>query len=330
MALSRARHGLYITGNMDQLNAATKGENLWTKIKEDLTRNKAIGSSLTLRCENHPDQLTSVSSGADFLARCPEGGCLKACSVSLPICNHRCPKSCHLAGIDHKDVRCPQPCPKMCKRNHPCPQSCWEPCDPCIVLIDKTFPCGHTHKVKCHKYESKNFLCPTIVKRQLPHCQHEADMQCNRDPASFPCPVPCDIRLECGHQCTRKCHTTKDPDHLEFKCEQPCTRKPEGCTKTHRCQKPCWEDCGLCTEYVKKIKPCGHRHTVRCHIREEDIFCMQDCRKVLPCQHPCPRKCSEECGGCQVKVKKIVPDCRHEIQVSFGITRYRNIKAEFT
>lgn len=140
-------------------------------------------------------------------------------------------------------------------------------------------------------------------------------MQCHRNPATFPCPIPCDTRLECGHQCPQKCHTTSDPDHLEFKCEQPCTRTPEGCGKAHRCQKPCWEKCGPCMEYVKKIKECGHRHTTNCYVKTEDIFCKHDCRKLLPCQHPCPRRCSEECGGCKIKVKKIVPDCRHEIQV---------------
>lgn len=315
VALSRAKHGLYIAGNMDQLTAATKGENLWTKIKEDLIRNKAIGSTLTLRCEKHPEQLTSVSSSADLLEKCPEGGCLKACSTLLPSCNHRCPKTCHMTDQDHKNVKCPQPCPKMCKRNHSCQQRCWEACKPCTALIAKTLPCGHTHKVKCHDY-GKDLFCPTEVKRQLPYCNHEVEMQCYRDPATFPCPIPCDIRLECGHQCTQKCHITIDPDHLKFKCEQPCTRVPEGCSKAHRCQKPCWEKCGLCKEYVKKIKQCGHRHTTYCHIKTEDIICKEDCRKMLPCQHPCPKKCSEECGGCQIKVKKIVPDCRHEIQVS--------------
>ncbi|XP_047485351.1 NFX1-type zinc finger-containing protein 1-like [Penaeus chinensis] len=315
VALSRAKHGLYITGNMSQLTAATRGENLWTKINEDLIRNKAIGSALTLRCENHPEHLTSVSSGDDLLEKCPEGGCLKACSTLLPSCNHRCPKICHMTEQDHTNVKCPQPCPKMCERNHYCQQRCWEACKPCTVLIAKTLPCGHTHEVRCHDYKKNNLPCPTVVKRQLPHCNHEVEMQCHRDPVTFPCPIPCDIRLECGHQCPRKCHTTIDPDHLEFKCEQPCTRVPEGCSKAHRCQKPCWEKCELCMEYVKKITQCGHRHTTYCHIKKEDIICKQDCRKILPCQHPCPKKCSEECGGCLVKVKKIVPDCRHEIQV---------------
>jgi superfamily I DNA and/or RNA helicase len=48
VALSRARHGLYIIGNMDDL---TKGSEIWKKIEETLMTQVALGTHLTLQCE---------------------------------------------------------------------------------------------------------------------------------------------------------------------------------------------------------------------------------------------------------------------------------------
>ena len=48
VALSRARHGLYIIGNMDDL---TGHSDVWNKIKHSLTEQNALGTCLTLRCE---------------------------------------------------------------------------------------------------------------------------------------------------------------------------------------------------------------------------------------------------------------------------------------
>lgn len=57
VALSRAREGLFIMGNMK--NLVTKNE-IWPKIKQSLEDNDSIGDSLVLKCQVHPDQLTEV------------------------------------------------------------------------------------------------------------------------------------------------------------------------------------------------------------------------------------------------------------------------------
>lgn len=59
VALSRAREGLYIIGNMNDL--VMKNNKIWPKLKNILEDQKAIGEILPLRCQNHPDELINVS-----------------------------------------------------------------------------------------------------------------------------------------------------------------------------------------------------------------------------------------------------------------------------
>ena len=69
VALSRAKHGLFIVGNMDSLCARST---LWQKIKERLEERGCFGTSLPLKCQVHPDQVRNVFGATDFPA---EGGC---------------------------------------------------------------------------------------------------------------------------------------------------------------------------------------------------------------------------------------------------------------
>ncbi|XP_064088896.1 NFX1-type zinc finger-containing protein 1-like isoform X2 [Macrobrachium nipponense] len=315
VALSRAKHGLYITGNMQQLQ---ENSALWKKIQSDLEVAEAIGSSLAIKCENHPDDISLVSSGEEILSKHPEGGCRKPCSGLLPKCGHKCPKTCHILDSEHLQVKCLLPCPLApCERKHPCPQKCWEECNPCIVHVPKTLPCGHTHDVQCSTY-NENHLCPTRVEKVLPDCQHKAFMPCHIDPGKFKCPIPCDIRLPCGHMCKRKCHVQYDPDHLEYMCDQPCPRSLDGCCGNHKCKRLCFEDCGLCYVPANKKAPCGHTNKVYCSTQVDEIICEKKCKRILPCGHHCPKLCKDPCGDCRVSVPKSVPECQHKVQVECG------------
>jgi hypothetical protein len=71
VALSRAKHGLFIVGNMDSLCAQSS---LWRKISATLEERECIGPSLPLKCQVHPDQVKKAIRTADFPA---EGGCTK-------------------------------------------------------------------------------------------------------------------------------------------------------------------------------------------------------------------------------------------------------------
>ena len=48
VALSRARKGMYIMGNMENL---TRSSTVWQKIKDTLVRQNAIGKKLELQCQ---------------------------------------------------------------------------------------------------------------------------------------------------------------------------------------------------------------------------------------------------------------------------------------
>lgn len=314
VALSRAKHGLYITGNMEVLSASSK---LWSKVREDLTNMGSIGNFLTLRCQNHPEQLISVSSGKDFLDKSPEGGCLENCYSPLPHCNHTCPRICHIDDQDHKLYKCREPCPKtLCGLDHPCPKKCWEECAPCNILVEKLLPCGHSHSIPCYISPEK-YKCPSQVEKEIALCQHKVIMPCHQDPKLFQCPTDCDTRLDCGHKCRNKCHYKKDPDHLSYDCLQSCTRLNAGCTQNHPCQKKCYEDCGACIVKIHKILPCGHNvKNVLCSESPENIKCLEKCKKTLPCGHSCQKLCYQPCENCPVKVKKVVPECNHSAWVS--------------
>lgn len=50
VALSRAKHGLYIVGNMSCLSKASK---IWREIDGTLKKQEAIGKDITLKCSTH-------------------------------------------------------------------------------------------------------------------------------------------------------------------------------------------------------------------------------------------------------------------------------------
>ena len=316
VALSRAKYGLYITGNMDLLSQSSK---LWKNIKADLSESGSLGDALPLQCENHPHQLSMVSTGQDFRTKCPEGGCAQVCAKPLPNCRHSCPKVCHLDDVEHIIYKCEVACPKtLCSLDHKCPKVCWQECGPCMVLLAKPLPCGHIDKIPCHM-DPASYNCPTTVVKVIPECQHEVTMPCHHDPSLFPCPEDCDTRVSCGHKCRKKCHRTKDPDHLEYLCNEMCTRINTGCSQNHQCLNRCYQECGSCTVLVNKKLPCGHEAKgVHCSEPEENIKCQKKCKRTNPCGHACKKMCYSKCGECDVLVKKVVPACNHSVTVSIG------------
>lgn len=315
VALSRAKHGLYITGN---INLLCESSTLWQKIHNDLLSGENIDNALPLKCENHPDEEQKVSSGPEFFTKSPEGGCMRPCNRPLS-CGHNCPKLCHLQDIDHENYNCRVPCPKLlCELEHPCPKKCFEKCGPCKVMVPKTLPCTHSHTIQCH-IAPENYDCPTPVERIIPACQHKVTMPCSAKPADFICPEDCDIRVDCGHMCRQKCHVKRDPEHKKYNCFQKCTRLNAGCTENHPCVRQCYEECGACVTEITKVLPCGHTaKNVPCHIPAEEYQCQQKCKRTLSCGHACKKMCNKPCGNCQVKVKKTVPECGHTITIECG------------
>ena len=129
VALSRARHGFYIIGNMSQL---CHNSNLWKDIKIQLKKQHLIGDSLIIKCENHSDTLKAIKKPDDFCTYSPVGGCSLDCTSTLK-CGHRCPKKCHFLDKDHKIINC-------------------------TVKVNKVLPCGHYDTIPCYK-DPESVLC---------------------------------------------------------------------------------------------------------------------------------------------------------------------------
>lgn len=79
VALSRARKGLYVIGNMDQMAGASS---LWNGIIKQLRANNQLVEALPLACQNHPDNAIDARTGEDF-HKAPEGGCMLDCGYDV-------------------------------------------------------------------------------------------------------------------------------------------------------------------------------------------------------------------------------------------------------
>ena len=107
------------------------------------------------------------------------------------------------------------------------------------------------------------------------------------------CNERCIQRLQCGHACTRLCHS--ELLHEAVRCEEPCQRSIKGCD--HACPIPCGDPC-----------------PARCSVP------IKDSQRTLPCGHfqlvlPCWQAQDLSLVICRTKVTKSVPGCNHNINV---------------
>ncbi|KAK4872848.1 hypothetical protein RN001_014877 [Aquatica leii] len=302
VALSRAREGFYIMGNMDFMV---------------LKSQDSLGTSLLLRCQMHPDQEMSVALPDDF-NNVPEGGCSKLCGAQL-ICGHYCTKICHVVDIKHEHFKCIAKCTKTCVSGHKCRNLCYEQCKPCKILMNRTLPCTHEHKLYCY-VDINNFECPTLVQATLP-CGHvDPEKPCHQPAETHQCPFPCKTRVDtCGHTCLKKCHYNDDPDHIQYKCSKPCQKVRLGCsTGDHKCQNLCFELCTPCYTVIEKTRTCSHKTMTYCNRDADETACNEQCTVILLCGHPCKQKCDKPCGNCDVMVLKKISECGHTIKMKCG------------
>ncbi|XP_038052474.1 NFX1-type zinc finger-containing protein 1-like [Patiria miniata] len=158
------------------------------------------------------------------------------------------------------------------------------------------------------------------------------------------CDRLCGQTLTCGHVCRLFCHPY-DRQHKDYECHEPCQRF---CQRgEHKCPLECHESCGACYKKVQKLfQMCGHETQVLCH-QFDTVSCPEPCKKVFAsCGHPCQRKCSERCETCpekceeslvcchpctepcgrpcntycEVRVKRILETCGHEVTMDCSQT----------
>ncbi|RXG56748.1 NFX1-type zinc finger-containing protein 1 [Armadillidium vulgare] len=236
VALSRAKHGMFIIGNMSQM---AESSSLWREIQNKLISGGNIGSKMKLVCSNHPNEIMEVRSLEDFNKKTPKGGCSIPCTEILPGCGHRCPSLCHIIDKDHLQTKCTHRCAKkLCELGHQCPKLCYQKCDKCIAPVEKLLPCGHVHPVECST-DPKLFKCSTKVRRQLPSCKHIFDLECHVDISTYKCPMKCGTLLPCGNPCILTCH----PMHEGFGISN-LEKIPLNCDCSHKCINKCHEPLG--------------------------------------------------------------------------------------
>ncbi|XP_026822366.1 NFX1-type zinc finger-containing protein 1-like [Rhopalosiphum maidis] len=306
VALSRAKYGLYIMGNMDNLY---NSGNLWKQIKETLVNQDSYGDELTLECAIHSGITTKVAKGDDFNIII-EGGCSKLCK-SLLLCGHYCTSICHSYDHEHLEFKCMELCNKSCVYNHPCKKICYMDCGECTVPLIKELPCGHQLTLSCY-IDIFTYPCAEMVEFVLEKCGHTILKKCSdKEPK---CTYKCIDRLECGHACEQNCHKNDDPEHEKYNCTKPCENINKKCSFNHKCEKMCYEDCSLCTVKVERILACGHiKNDVPCGLSIDEIKCILPCERLLKCDHKCQSQCYEQCKPCENQVEKVIPDCGHSI-----------------
>ncbi|XP_015379679.1 PREDICTED: NFX1-type zinc finger-containing protein 1-like [Diuraphis noxia] len=321
VALSRAKNGLYIIGNMENLY---NSGNLWKEIKQKFVDQDSFGNELTLKCEVHRDALTKVSKCEDFNPIL-EGGCSMICN-DLMKCGHYCSSICHVYDREHKTfIKCQQPCNRACENNHPCEKKCAENCGQCMVYMVKPLPCGHETSLPCY-VDPKQFKCMEEVEFLLETCGHKTIKKCyDKQPK---CKDKCIYRLQCGHSCVLNCHKDNDPTHEKYTCFKPCSKLNKNCSQNHKCLKKCYEECSNCVVKVDKLLECGHlKKLVNCSDDIKNIQCSKHlpCNRILECGHKCRLMCYEKCKECKVIITKTHPECGHKSKIECQINPERNV-----
>ncbi|KAH8119264.1 P-loop containing nucleoside triphosphate hydrolase protein [Phellopilus nigrolimitatus] len=331
VALSRARHGLYILGN--SLDLSTQSS-MWFEVIEKLQEQDSIGKRLPIRCHRHPDEIRYVSRPDELPAMSPDGGCLESCDFRLP-CGHNCPYKCHCDDEGHRNVRCDQDCQRLCPRGHPCSRICAEDCGQCMYPVRNiTLPCGHVEEaVPCWRLEDlEQIFCKVKTNRRFPSCEHSAIMECGIDIRMEECRAVCDGIMSncCSKSCKSKCsecqglspemdgpnefrprtthksHPCSKPLHCqhtcsrvctpEHNCSDPCISKCRQSCSHSRCTLPCSKPCSPCQEPCTWICP-HHSCPVPCGSICARLPCDQPCSNILRCGHRCPSVCGENCNS---------------------------------
>lgn len=304
VALSRAKKGFYCIGNFDMI---VKSSPIWEAIMKELGRQNATGDELRLRCQGHPDTVTTVKTAEDFV-NVPEGGCGVACAASLK-CGHTCSLLCHGYDRLHEQYKCKEPCTRTCKHGHRCSLECSDDCKECTVMVATYFEeCGHTCDVPCCEAE-EGPLCSQECDRLL-ECGHRCALKC-REPCE--CKTLVTAVASCGHDVTVECSLSKSRVEVQKRCGMPCERVlPCG----HPCRERCNAECGtMCAERVLVKCDNGHESETLCSLSSVHV-CEQPCDKQLTCGHKCQSYCGDICTiFCDMPVEA-TRDCGHTVQVA--------------
>ncbi|KAL3857885.1 hypothetical protein ACJMK2_012514 [Sinanodonta woodiana] len=331
VALSRAREGLFVIGNMTCLRQAS---NLWEKVISKAETLGLCGKHLELKCFNHKDNKMIVETPRDF-EKYKDGGCNQPCTFRMD-CGHTCSRKCHNDDPDHK-IPCKKVCEKYCENGHCHEKLCYESIGKCTERHEVILPrCGHekvkrcfedVSEMKCDERCHKELTCGHICQRRCGEvcnnednctelvkatgkCGHECQIACSHQ-NDFLCKIPCQTILDCGHSCSGTCGKC-----LQGRLHIPCKKKCERILICgHPCRADCTEVCPPCEkvcmnacEHSKCSKKCGEP----CILCREP--CQWKCRRHCPNGFTCRRICSDDCNRlrCDVPCERIISTCFHK------------------
>lgn len=303
VALSRARHGMYILGNAEMFRRSDQ----WYKVLSKLEATDRVADGLNLRCAKHPIEEGTVSTAADFEGQAKHGGCRRACDSLLPHCGHRCPLRCHPFDQEHQEVVCTELCvrPRPAGCDHSCRHACKDchgsaPEDicpsPCMVSVEVRLPCLHTQTEPCHAVQTpalrQEVVCQTPVLLSFP-CGHSCAVPCamatkHRD--TIECNHTETVKAPCGHNVKKICRTLRP-------CKEKCPKKIEGCG--HLCGKRCSEahTHDKCSQKCADLLYCGHNCANQCG-EAHTVLCGSACARICTHGFSCPKPCFERCVPC--------------------------------
>ncbi|XP_021348895.1 NFX1-type zinc finger-containing protein 1-like isoform X2 [Mizuhopecten yessoensis] len=259
VALSRAKQGMFVIGNMDMM---AQGSKLWKNVVSHAQKERMIGEGLRLVCQNHPEDNGLIAKVPGDFRKAPEGGCMKPCQFRLA-CGHTCSMVCHVLDQKHEKVQCRKRCErKICTNGHKCKKMCYQNCGECQIIMPKKIPqCGHTQEIPC----------------QI-------------DPNYFRCEERCEENLPCGHRCAEACgedHTTECQE-LVLKSWPSC--RHAGMVKcSEKVTKECVEQCQDILEHKHHLSG----HWFKCP--NGHVYAIGDCGGATM-QGACP-ECKAAVGG---------------------------------
>lgn len=122
VALSRAKRGLYVFGNDDNLlDSSNRSRETWEKVCNVFLRSR--GRTLPVVCKNH-GKITEIQ-GPDGWLGVSGGGCQNVCEKTCQN-GHPCGIPCH--PTPQSQICCQRPCQKILTCGHDCTSCCGEAC----------------------------------------------------------------------------------------------------------------------------------------------------------------------------------------------------------
>jgi len=115
------------------------------------------------------------------------------------------------------------------------------------------------------------------------------------------CILPCERRLNCGHSCRGRCHSSMLHDAV--KCQEKCPRRKKGCDHACplRCGDACHDKCQIFLKDIDLILPCGHRiFSAKCWEARDPatIRCVTRVTRTVPgCGHQTTVACHQDVTG---------------------------------